>query len=69
MRDDEQWRPIAGWEGYEVPDQARVRSIERVVVMRDGRRRYMTARILKRTAARSSAYTKTVTGNATPFNG
>lgn len=34
----EQWLPVVGWEGlYEVSDQGRVRSIDRVVHCRDGR--------------------------------
>lgn len=34
------WKPIAGYEGiYEVSDQGQVRSLDRIVVMRNGRRR------------------------------
>jgi hypothetical protein len=44
----ERWAPIPGYEGaYEVSDRGRVRSLERVVVMRDGRRR-VPARLLAR---------------------
>jgi hypothetical protein len=44
----ERWRPVVGYEGlYEVSDRGQVRSLERVVTMKDGRRRPVTARILK----------------------
>lgn len=33
----EQWRPVVGWEGYyEVSDHGRVRSVERVIVRKNG---------------------------------
>jgi hypothetical protein len=36
----ERWRQVPGYEGhYEVSDRGRVRSIDRVVIMKDGRRR------------------------------
>jgi hypothetical protein len=31
LEPNEQWRPIPGWEGYEVSDQGRVRSLQRTV--------------------------------------
>ena len=38
----EQWRPVAGWEGfYEVSNQGRVRSLDRVVQTTAGPRRYL----------------------------
>lgn len=34
---DEKWKPVAGWEGlYEVSNKGRVRSLEKVIVRRDG---------------------------------
>ena len=33
---DEVWRPVIGWPGYEVSDQGRVRSVDRVVIRSDG---------------------------------
>lgn len=45
----ERWRPIADWPGYEVSDQGRVRSIERVILRRNGIRQTVRARILKQT--------------------
>ncbi|WP_082971208.1 NUMOD4 domain-containing protein [Mycobacterium sp. 852002-51971_SCH5477799-a] len=42
----EQWRPVRGFEGlYEVSDQGRVRSLDRWVAGRSGRRQFMTGRI------------------------
>jgi hypothetical protein len=44
----EQWRPIAGYEGfYEVSDRGRVRSLDRVVVRRDGAKYPVQGRILR----------------------
>jgi hypothetical protein len=46
----ERWRQIPGYEGlYEVSDRGQVRSIDRVVIRKDGRRRPVAARILKLT--------------------
>lgn len=43
----EQWLPVVGWEGlYEVSDQGRVRSLDRVVQTQRGPRRY-TGKILR----------------------
>lgn len=44
----EQWRPVVGFEGYyEVSDQGRVRSLDRVVVEKGGMRRMRPGRIMK----------------------
>ena len=38
--DAERWLPVVGWEGrYEVSDHGRVRTVEHVVIRRDGFRR------------------------------
>lgn len=44
----EEWRPVVGYEGYyEVSDQGRVRSIDRVVTRRDGRSRKAVGKVLR----------------------
>lgn len=44
----EEWRPVVGYEGlYEVSDHGRVRSVARVVVMRNGVPRPIRERLLK----------------------
>lgn len=44
----EEWRPVVGWEGvYEVSDGGRVRSLDRTVVFRDGRRAFYRGKTLK----------------------
>lgn len=44
---EEQWRPVVGWEGfYEVSDRGRVRSLERVVIRKNGRPLPVRERIL-----------------------
>lgn len=45
---EEIWKPIPGYEGlYEASNKGRVKSIERVVVRNDGRKRTVKERILK----------------------
>lgn len=45
---EERWLPVVGYEGlYEVSDQGRVRSVDRVVTFKDGRNRRAPGRILK----------------------
>lgn len=42
------WRPVAGYEGhYEVSDQGNVRSIDRVVINRDGVKRTLRGKMLR----------------------
>lgn len=44
----ERWLPVVGWEGfYEVSNAGRLRSLDRVIVRRDGRRARLKGRILK----------------------
>lgn len=44
----EHWRPIVGYEGfYEVSDRGRVRSMDRVIVRRNGVRYRAQGRILR----------------------
>jgi NUMOD4 motif len=44
---DEEWRPVVGFDYYEVSSQGRVRSVDRFVVDRMGRTLPKTGRILK----------------------
>jgi hypothetical protein len=45
---DERWRPIVGYEGfYEVSDRGRVRSLDRVIIRRDGAKYPVRGRILR----------------------
>jgi len=42
MSEQEQWRPVVGYEGlYEVSDQGRVRALAKVIAPSDGRRPYV----------------------------
>lgn len=44
----ETWKPVPGYEGrYEVSDLGRVRSLDRELVKRDGRRQKVVGRVLK----------------------
>lgn len=50
----EQWLPVVGFEGYyEVSDLGRVRSVDRIVVFRDGRSRIARGRIRRFATAAS----------------
>ena len=45
---DEEWRSVIGWEGiYEVSSEGRVRSLDRVSTLRDGREIFYPGRYLK----------------------
>lgn len=45
---NEEWKPVVGYEGlYEVSNRGRVRSLDRVVLMRNGYARPLTGRVLK----------------------
>jgi hypothetical protein len=57
----EQWRPIAGYEGwYEVSARGRVRSVDRVIIRRDGSPYRAKGRVL-RPQRHSSSWVLTVT--------
>lgn len=44
----EEWRPVVDWEGlYEVSDQGRVRSLDRIINFPDGRSRRANGRVIK----------------------
>lgn len=45
MPDVEIWRPIPGFMGYEASNHARIRSLDRIVIMRNGGRRKHHGRI------------------------
>lgn len=47
MADHEVWKPIPGHKGYEASDLGRVRSLDRWVVYKDGRRVLHQGRILR----------------------
>ena len=47
MEDEEVWKPVPGWPGYEVSSLGRVRSAARVVECEDGRRRRYQGRVLR----------------------
>lgn len=45
---NEQWLPVVGWEGfYEVSDLGRIRSVARIVIRSDGRKRTVYAKDLQ----------------------
>nr|WP_276323728.1 NUMOD4 domain-containing protein [Mycobacterium paragordonae] len=53
----EQWRPVVGYEGlYEVSDHGRVRSLERVVMRRNGAPCKVRGRILRQGTAKTGGY-------------
>lgn len=53
----EEWRPVAGYEGwYEVSDQGRVRSVERVVPNGKGGTKRMKAKMMTCTGRESQRY-------------
>jgi len=57
----ERWRPCPGWEGfYEVSDQGRVRSLDRVVVDQNGRRMAYAGRLIAPRINRKTGYTAVV---------
>jgi hypothetical protein len=44
----ERWLPVVGWEGlYEVSDQGRVKSLDRVVMQANGKTRSLRGKVLK----------------------
>lgn len=54
----ERWRPVVGYEGiYEVSDQGRVRSLDRIITQHDGMKRPMRGRILQQ-AVRDDGHTQ-----------
>ncbi len=55
--DDEEWRPVVGWEGlYEVSDLGRVRSLDRMVSSGLGRTKLYRGRVLVGKIAPSTGY-------------
>ena len=47
---NEEWRDVVGYEGlYQVSDQGRVKSLERTIIKKDGRKQTVKERILKGT--------------------
>ena len=48
MNSAEIWKPVVGFEGYyEVSNRGRVRSLDRTVVMKDGKKRFTRGKMLK----------------------
>jgi hypothetical protein len=44
----EQWRPVPGWSGYyEVSNRSQIRSVDRVIIRRDGRKYRAKGRLLR----------------------
>jgi hypothetical protein len=43
----ERWLPIPGFDGYEASDRGNIRSLDRMVTFKDGRRRHWQERVLK----------------------
>lgn len=53
----ERWRPVRGAEGsYEVSDQGRVRSVDRVVTYSDGRQRFYRGQLLRPATEKRRGY-------------
>jgi hypothetical protein len=53
----ERWLPVVGYEGYyEVSDQGRVRSVDRIVKLKNGRARRAPGRVLKLVAHNRGDY-------------
>ena len=46
---EERWAPVPGWDGYEVSDQGRIRSLDRIVQRKDGSRQIVRGRMLAAT--------------------
>ncbi|MDK7147208.1 NUMOD4 motif-containing HNH endonuclease [Corynebacterium kroppenstedtii] len=56
----ERWRPVVDYEGiYEVSDQGRVRSLDRIITQHDGMKRPMRGRILRQ-QVRDDGHTQVV---------
>lgn len=54
---DERWLPIPGWEGlYEASDQGRVRSVDRILRLRNGQQRRYKGRVLRICPRAGNAY-------------
>lgn len=52
----EEWRPVVGWPGYEVSTRGRVRSVERVVLRRNGTGQTIRGRVLKPATMKKSGH-------------
>jgi hypothetical protein len=67
--DAETWLPIPGWEGfYEVSDKSRVRSVDRVIDVVDGRRRRAPARVIRQWPGHHKHPTVTMWAHGRPEN-
>ena len=54
---EEVWKDVVGYEGlYEVSSLGRVRSVDRIVAYRDGRKRFFKSAILQQRASTTSKY-------------
>lgn len=60
----ERWRAVVGREGeYEVSDLGRVRSVDRVVRINDGRRRFCRSRLIKPAVVKGHLYLRLGAGS------
>ena len=52
----EQWKPVVGYEGYAVSDKGRVKSVERTVIRKNGRKYYVKEKMLNFTLSGKEGY-------------
>ena len=53
----EVWKSVKGYEGYyEVSNEGRIRSLDRITVFKDGRKRKFYGKILENNAVNNSGY-------------
>jgi hypothetical protein len=61
---DERWLPIPGYVGlYEVSDQGRIRSLDRIVTFRDGKRRLFKGQLIRSRSRRDGYRLVTLSRN------
>lgn len=60
--DRELWVPVAGFDGYEISSQGRVRSIDRIVIHKDGSRHQYLGQLIKLWPQQRSGYLQVTFG-------